>query len=165
MANAGKKMRRYIRAIGCRLNMPNDIKKRVIGDFISSIESRKESGQTDEAIFAELGAPKKVAAELNEQMHEYTYTKNPWRWACLALVIVCCAYLIFWGMTNLLLYLFNQSLNHDIGIIGGADGPTAIFITTAPELSQYALYQTGTALLLLIMGALGFLRLSRCPRK
>ena len=81
MANT---MKKYLAAIARRLNMPKDVKERVMNDFQSSIRGRLEAGQTDEEIFAELGSPKKVAAELNEQMKDYTYIKSPWRWVCLA---------------------------------------------------------------------------------
>ena len=87
MTDAQKKMKKYTNAIERKLNMPKEVKDRVMTDFISSIQGRRESGQTDEEIFAELGSPKKVAAELNEQMKDYTYFKSPWRWVCLAIII------------------------------------------------------------------------------
>ncbi|MBQ9148737.1 MAG: hypothetical protein IJX69_04130 [Oscillospiraceae bacterium] len=157
-----KKMKAYTRSIERRLNMPQDVKARVMTDFISSIQGRREAGQTDEEIFAELGSPKKVAAELNEQMKEYTYIKSPWRWVCLVLIILCSASLVCGGFFGLLAYLFTLSTAESVGIIGSADGPTTVFVTTSPD---YFLYQTGITLILLAMGILGFYRLSRCPRK
>ena len=61
---------KYLRAVRRRLNMPQDLKNRVMTDFVSSIEARKEDGQNEEAIWKELGTPKQAAAELNEQMQE-----------------------------------------------------------------------------------------------
>lgn len=46
-----------------------------------------------------------------------------------------------------------------IGVIGGADGPTAIFVTTAPW-GRYLI-----PLVLLIVGIWGFLRMRRCKEK
>lgn len=46
-----------------------------------------------------------------------------------------------------------------IGIIGGADGPTAIFVT-APPWVQYAV-----PAVMLLVGIWGFVRLSRCKPK
>ena len=70
MTEAEKKMKKYTRAVNRKLNLPSDVKKRVMTDFTSSIQSRKEAGKTDEEIYAELGSPADVAADLNEQMKE-----------------------------------------------------------------------------------------------
>lgn len=158
-------MKKYLAAIARRLNMPKDVKDRVMNDFQSSIQGRREAGQTEDAIFAELGSPKKVAAELNEQMKDYTYIKSPWRWVCLVIIIGCILSLIFGGTLGVLMHLFNASLADSVGIIGGADGPTAIFITTSPDYREYVWYQAGITVLILIMSVLGFWRLRRCPRK
>ena len=132
MTEAQKKMKRYLNAIERRLNLPKDAKTRVMSDLQSSVSARREAGQTDEEIFAELGTPKLVAAELNEQMKEFAYQKSPWRWAALAGSILAGVMLAFSGVTGLLVYLLNLRVNetNSLGVIGGADGPTAIFVTT-----------------------------------
>ena len=162
MTNTQKKMKKYTNTIERNLNMPREVKARAMNDFISSIQGRREAGQSDAEIFAELGDPKKVASDLNEQMKEYTYVKSPWRWACMALSICTLLSILFGGTLRLLAYLFNASAASSIGIIGGADGPTAIFVTTSPD---YIWYKLGISMILLILGILGFHRLSRCPRK
>lgn len=48
MTEAEKKMKKYTRAVNKKLNLPSDVKKRVMTDFTSSIQSRKEAGKTDE---------------------------------------------------------------------------------------------------------------------
>ena len=70
---------KYLRAIRRRLNMPKELKDRVMTDFAGSIDARMELGQCETDIFAVLGTPKQVAKDLNEQMKEYTYKKSPWR--------------------------------------------------------------------------------------
>lgn len=162
MSDAQKRMKKYTNSIERKLNMPKDVKFRVMNDFISSIQGRREAGQTDEEIYAELGSPKKVAEDLNKQMKDYTYIKSPWRWLCLAIIIACCLSLVFGGTIGLLVHLLNASVASDIGIIGGADGPTAIFVTTSAD---YVWYQTGITVLILIIAVFGFYRLNRCPRK
>ena len=162
MTDAQKKMKKYTNAIERKLNMPKDVKTRVMTDFISSIQGRRESGQTDEEIFAELGSPKKVAADLNEQMKDYTYVKSPWRWVFLAIIIGCMMSFAFGGTIGMLVHLLNASVSSSIGIIGGADGPTAIFVTTS---NDYIWYRAGITAIILVMAILGFYRLSRCPRK
>ena len=89
------KLRKYLRVVRRRLDVPKQLKDRIMEDFVSSIDARKENGQEEAAILAELGAPKMAARELNQQMREYTYRKSPWRWVCLAVAILsglCLAY-------------------------------------------------------------------------
>ena len=155
-------LKKYVAAVERKLNMPKDVRNRVMTDFISSIECRREAGQTVDAIIAELGSPDSVAAELNEQMEDYTYVKSPWRWVCLLLIVGCVLSLMYGGAIGLIEHTMNVAINNSLGIIGGADGPTAVFVTTSPD---YALYQIGISLLILIMAIIGFYRLSRCPRK
>lgn len=163
MTDAEKKMKKYIRAVARRLNLPKEVKLRVMSDFTSSIAARREAGQTDEEIWAELGKPKKAAADRNEQMKEYAYRKSPWRF----LFAGCAAYgaakllgdLIAW-MAYLLFRMQVQSQEAaSIGIIGGADGPTAIFVTTPPW-TGYIL-----PVAMLTIGIWGFLRLRRCGQR
>ena len=163
MRQSEKKMRQYLFAIQRRLNLPKEIKERVMHDFLSSVQCRKEAGQTNAQIMAELGTPKKVAAEFNEQMQEYAYRKSPWRWACLALAVISGLCLIYRGLPGLLLALFHKTYNaSSIGVIGGADGPTAIFVTTSPDALHYTY---GMSTLLLVMGVIGFLALRKIQQK
>ena len=129
MINREKKLKKYTKAVKRRLNLPSDVKKRVMTDFESAIQSRKEAGKTDDEIFAELGTPAQVSADLNEQMKEYAYIKSPWRWACFVLIVLCVLNLLHKGYVGLLAALLSFSLyNENVGIVGGADGPTAIFV-------------------------------------
>ena len=154
---------KYLRAVRRRLDMPKQLKDRVMEDFISSIDARKENGQEEAAILAELGTPKVAARELNQQMQEYTYRKSPWRWVCLAVAILSGLCLAYQGLPGLLLMLFNKSYNAaaSIGIIGGADGPTAIFVTT--KTSATLLFMIYGSFILL--GLVGFLLLRKLKRK
>lgn len=154
-------MKKYLKAIERRLNLPKDVKKRVMTDLESSIAARREAGQTDETIMAELGTPKEVAAELNEQMKEFAYGKSPWRWAALAAAVLGALLLIYDGVMGLLAWLLTESLNgsQSIGIIGSADGPTAVFVTSTRSVDETFLW-----IGLILMGALGFWKLSRCKK-
>ena len=110
MTNQQKKMKRYMTAIERKLNLPRGVKVRVMSDLMSSVAARREAGQTDEEIFADLGTPETVAAELNEQMKEYAYTKSSWRWAALAGAVIAAGMLIFRSVTGLLVLLLNFSV-------------------------------------------------------
>ena len=155
-------MKKYIRAVNRRLNMPKDLRKRVLNDLESSVNSSLEAGQSLDEILQEFGSPKEAAAELNRQMQEYTYKKSPWRWGCLILMIVSFLSVCLKGTLGLLTHLFNFQTSHSIGIVGAADGPTAIFVT-APD--GYYTQQTIIAAILLIMSTLGFWALSRIKHK
>ena len=48
-----------------------------------------------------------------------------------------------------------------IGIIGGADGPTAVFVTYGAPSGLHAVLQWLVPLILLVLGVWGFRRLSR----
>ena len=159
MTDEQKKMKKYMTAIERRLNLPRDVRVRVMTDLQSSVAARREAGQTDEEIYTDLGAPETVAAELNEQMKEYAYTKSKWRWAALAGAVVAGGMLLFEGITELLVWLLNISVNesNSLGIIGGADGPTAIFVTAAPRGYDWVLWA-----LVLVMCGIGWWKLSHC---
>jgi len=161
MMSEEKKMKKYIKAVKRRLNLPSDIKKRVMNDFVCSIQSRREAGKTDEEIFAELGLAANVAAELNEQMKEFTYVKSPWRWVCLVVAVLCAIGLIWKGIIGLFVYTLTRGESASIGIIGGADGPTAIFVATNPATIGSII----VPLILLILGLAGFYILGHKKRK
>ena len=134
MTNDQKKMKRYMTAIERRLNLPRDAKVRVMTDLQSSVAARREAGQSDEEIFSDLGA-------------------------ALAGALLAAVMLVFEGITGLMVWLLNVSVNesNSLGIIGGADGPTAIFVTTAPGGYDWVLW-----VLLLVMCGIGWWKLSHC---
>lgn len=155
-------MKKYMKAVRRRLNLPKGVKDRVMTDFASSIAARKEAGETDEQIIAELGTPKEAAALLNEQMKEYTYQKSPWRWAALAAAILGGLLLMYNGVVGLLAHLLTEAINGpaSVGIIGGADGPTAIFVTTSPSYTGWIVWAMVT-----VMGLIGFWHLGHMKKK
>ena len=83
--------------------------------------------------------------------------KSPWRFLCLAAAILSGLWLI---VDNILPWLMLKTLSTEaasIGIIGGADGPTAIFVTSHPA----GFWNDLIPLVILIFGIVGFLFLSR----
>lgn len=153
---------KYTKAVRRRLNLPKDVKERVMSDFVSSICARQEAGQSDQQILEDLGSPEKAAAELNEQMKEFAYRKSPWRYLFAAMAAYGAAKLLKLVIGQIIYWTMQIPLRLEgasIGVIGGADGPTAIFVTSAPGTGHIA------AVLLMILGIWGFLRLSRCLKK
>lgn len=159
-------MKKYLKKVERRLNLPRDIKKRVISDLESDILARKEAGLSEDAILAELGTAKKVANELNLQMKEFAYRKSPWRFVFAACAAYGAAELLekLFGYVLMCLYklgTFSIGEQASIGIIGGADGPTAIFVTS----SLPAWYHFVIPAVLVGIGVWGFLRLRKCKQK
>ena len=152
-------MKKYMNDVKRKLNLPKDVKNRVMAELETSVRSRLEAGQTQEQIMAELGTPAEVAAELNGQMKEFAYEKSPWRWACLALAAVSALTLVFKGAINLMAAILNKAT---IGVIGGADGPTAIFVTRAPESAVYSMLLSA---LILVMSRVGFYSLGHMRKR
>ena len=165
MTDAEKKMKKYCTRVERRLNLPRELKVRVMTDFASSIQARREAGMTEDEIYADLGTPKQAAAVLNEQMKEYAYRKSPWRFlfaACAAygaaeLIPMIFGCLSYWILRAWAMLTPNEAVS--VGIIGGADGPTAIFLTT-PVWMHYLLPAAA-----LVVGILGYLRLRKCRQK
>lgn len=155
-------MKKYLKSIEWRLNLPRDIKKRVMADLSGSIQERREAGQTDQEIMAELGMPKRAAAELNEQMKEYAYRKSPWRFLCLLISGLAAGWLIwYWGIMSLLTG-FTIGESASLGIIGGADGPTAIFVTAQTSGIDWDIVLMAG---ILLAGLAGYFLLCRCKKK
>ena len=152
-------MKKYMKDVKRKLNLPKDVKNRVMADLETSVRSRLEAGQTQEQIMAELGTPAEVAAALNGQMKEVAYEKSPWRWGCLALAAVSALTLVFKGAINLMAAILNKAT---IGVIGGADGPTAIFVTRAPESAVYSMLISA---LILVMSLVGFYSLGHMRKR
>lgn len=124
------KIKKYVNAVARRLQMPREVRGRVMSDFDSSISARLEAGESGDSILASLGSPKKAAAELNEQMKDYTYGKSPWRFVFLAGAILGLFTLAGKVLTMIMVYIITGNEAASLGIIGGADGPTAVFVTT-----------------------------------
>ena len=138
-------MKRYVNAVERRLKLPRAARVRVMSDFMTSIGARREQGETDEAIMAALGKPAEAAAELNRQMAAYTYRKSPWRFAFLASAALCAAWLIGF-------FALRQRGLPSVGVIGGADGPTAIFVTSQPAFSAAVPVTCAVVLVLSLAG-------------
>lgn len=94
---------------------------------------------------------------------EKAFRKRPWLWLCL--VVLYGLWELLGNLTARILYLFLKApvltagQAASIGIIGGADGPTAIFITT-PGWVHWIV-----PLVFLTVGLAGFLYLNKQNKK
>ena len=102
----------------------------VIKDFISQ-------GESPESILRRLGSPRELAARVQATHPEYR--KSPFRFLFLQLaatgflgVLATVLSLLFFGhilLNGIPQFFLTVSSNASLGMIGGADGPTAVYIT------------------------------------
>ena len=131
MTEQEKKIKRYVNAIERELRLPLKAKARINGDIGTDIHARLEKGQSIDEIIAEMGTPQEVAAGFNEEMQDQLLPKgSPWRWVFLIAAILAGGA----ALLSILLFLLFYFQSSGMGVIGGADGPTAIFITGAANL-------------------------------
>ena len=100
---------------------------------------------------------------------ECAYRKSPWRFLFGAAAFVSGGWLVLYGAlqwygTRLLEGLDSAREAATIGIIGGADGPTAIFVTGKVS-SGFPDWDVILAAAILIVSILTYLRLCRCKKK
>jgi len=154
-------IQQYLNRVRRKLHMPRSLRDRVISDLTTSITAQLEQGLSSEEVLRSMGSPAKTAAELNAQLKEYTYRKSPWRFVFLAAAVLSAIGIgAILCLSVLLDGIFHQS--HSIGIIGGADGPTSVFVASPP-------HSTGEVLLpyilVLIIGIVGYWIFSRLKHK
>ena len=90
--------------------------------------------------------------------------KSPWRCVFLALAILAGLWLAVYRLAlGYARHIVDKYATYsaDVGIIGGADGPTAIFVTVGSGFDWDLLI----AVAVLMVGIVGFLRLRRCGPK
>ena len=120
-------VKRYMNAIERRLRADRQTRARIMTELAGDFESRREAGQSDEQIMAELGTPEEVAAQFNTALG-VSGSISRWRWTFLVLAVLVLA--VVWGPDFVNRLTTAQAAS--LGIIGGADGPTAIYVTAGP---------------------------------
>ncbi len=158
-------LKRYVKAVERKLRLPRKVKARVISDFTTTITARFEQGESCNDIMASLGSPAEAAAQLNEQMKEYSYSRSKWRFACLAAALPPVAWLLFQALVPAIVFAVSfPTESASIGIIGGADGPTSILVTS-PIISFALLWKVAAAILIAAAAIWGFWRLGHIKNK
>lgn len=120
-------VKQYMNAIERRLRMDRATRVRIMTELAGDFESRREAGQSDEQIMAELGTPEEVAAQFNTALGA-PQKPSRWRWAFVAVAALELAL----GAGSLVADALAAREVASLGIIGGADGPTAIYVTAGP---------------------------------
>ena len=156
-----QEVKKYLKTVERKLKLPKEIRAKVISDLVTGICSRKENGEDYGEILLSMGSAAEVAAGLNEEMIDMAFRKSPWRWLCLPAGLMSLAVILERGITGLLTHTANLTVD-SLGVIGGADGPTAIFVTSTPGTDARSLVIAG---ILLILSIVGFYLLSHLKHK
>jgi len=122
---------KYIHEVNKMLPLPSRAKKEICRDLEEIFESAAEHGESEAQVIQRLGSPEEFVRSLNEQIDFKKFSLEHQRKKHL-LVIICIfiASMVCFGIYAVLnLIGITRQLEHSLGIIGGADGPTAIFIT------------------------------------
>ena len=142
-------IKRYVNAIERHLRLPLKEKARVMSDVSTGIIARKEAGETYEEIMRDMGTPRQVAERLNAAMG-VSDRPSPWRFLFLVLLVLLVVGVIakfsyeqgtLAGvslMQGAIASRFFVGSSGGTGVIGGADGPTAVFVASAFPSLLYA---------------------------
>ena len=125
-------VKRYMNAIERRLRVDGPTRLRIMTELAGDFESRRESGQSDEQIMAELGTPAQVAAQFNAAFGAPRLDRR-WRWAFVAAAVLVAALAVLPG-------LLPPDEATSVGVIGGADGPTSIYVTASPNQNLVSIF-------------------------
>lgn len=120
-------VKRYMNAIERHLRVDRKTRVRIMTELASDFQSRREVGQSDKEIMTELGTPEEVAAQFNRALG-VSGSISRWRWAFVVLAVLVVAVVLGPDLIN----RFAATQTESLGIIGGADGPTAIYVTAGP---------------------------------
>lgn len=123
MNQTEEQMEKYIRQVHRHLRLSRDMKERVESDLRTDIQLRLETGKDMGEIIRDLGEPKEAARYFNEEMAgEGKGQSSKLSWIFLAAAIVTFVLFMCYYRTAI------HELSEGIAIIGGADGPTSVFI-------------------------------------
>lgn len=133
MTEDEKKIKKYVNQIERRLEFPLPVKARINHDLATEIHLRKEQGESVAQIIADMGSPEQIAARFHAEMAEQRLEKkNPTRYLFLFLLL-----LMGCGFAQL---IYGEIFLRSQGVIGGADGPTTVFITSGQAIQAMTLW-------------------------
>ena len=117
---------KYIKQVKKRLAVPSSKRKTVLQDLEKTFASAAENGETEQQVISRLGTPEQFAAGIEEQLgvnRQKLLKTRTVVWTIIWLVVAVVGFLVYLTIRQ------QQELNGALGIIGGADGPTAIIVS------------------------------------
>jgi len=126
--------KQYINRVMHHLHLPGDLRDRVREDLTQDIRAALENGETMEQIIERMGKPYHLATELEQNyLGECAPMPKGKKFLRVASVIAIVASIFSLLSNGIKMLILNSIANEaaSIGIIGGADGPTSIFVTTS----------------------------------
>ena len=127
----------YVKKILKHIMAPGKTKARIRADILSGIESKEEQGLTMEEIVSQMGSPREVAEDFNQNDPDSAGRRKRRRIAAVSVVFAALsAICLAVGAVGRRLYLGGKGLAH----IGGADRPTDIKIVSEP-ISALTVYE------------------------
>lgn len=128
---------RYLGQIRRCLRVDKATRERILNDLTGDLYDRLRRGESAADIIADMGPAREVADGFNENFAAEGQPARPvWRWGFLAagvllLLADTVPILIGWAAEHWAqMRLLREMETNNVGIIGGADGPTAVFVTT-----------------------------------
>ena len=118
----------YVKKILKYVVATDQTKERMKLDLLTGIESKEESGLTMEEIVSQMGSPKDVARDFNQNYPECVYGKKKRKMSMFTVICAVTAAVCFAvGRIGRLVYLGGSAAP-----IGGADKPTGIQVISGP---------------------------------
>ena len=144
---------KYIKQVKKRLAVPSSKRKTVLQDLEKTFASAAEHGETEQQVIARLGTPEQFVAGIEEQLGIDRKKRLKTRtiiWTTICLVVAVIGFSVY--------LTIQQEMIGAIGIIGGADGPTAILVSgPGIDISLLVLIVAAVALVLAVIGLIRYL--------
>ena len=144
---------KYIKQVKKRLAVPSSKRKTVLQDLEKTFASAAENGATEQQVIDRLGTPEQFVAGIEEQFGIDRKKRLKTRtiiWTTICLVVAVIGFSVY--------LTIQQEMIGAIGIIGGADGPTAIIVSGPGfDISLLILIIAAVALVLAVIGLIRYL--------
>ncbi len=141
MTEEQKKIKKYMTAIENQLQVPPKMAARISSDLGTDFHARMETGKTADQVMEEMGTPREAALRINQEFLEENQTHTGRKAG-----ILCCLGALLGLLAVLWLVIpLTRAIETNawvISAIGGADGPTAIFIAGKVNTVLDAILQT-----------------------
>lgn len=113
--------KQYTREVKRRLKLDRTDREAVLRDLDEIFETARQQGEQDDAVIARLGEPAAFAASFG--------VSKGWKWKRALWWVVTAAAVVLLLAALALAIGQHQAMTASVGIIGGADGPTAILVS------------------------------------